>query len=116
MMNLKKDKDVRMWAMFCHLAAFAGYFIPFGNIVGPLVVWQIKKDESPFIDFHGREAVNFQISYTIYGFVAALSIMLLIGMVLLPLVLLIQFVFVIIAAIKANDGEAYKIPFIFRLV
>ena len=115
-MSEEMNKDVRMWAMICHLSALVGYIIPLGNIIGPLVVWQVKKDESPFIDEHGREAVNFQISYMIYFIVAVLSVFLLVGFLLIPIVAVAQVVFVIIAAIKANSGESYKIPFIFRLV
>ena len=54
--------EVRQWAMFCHFAAFLGLVLPFGNLIGPLIVWQIKKDVHPFIDDQGKEALNFQIS------------------------------------------------------
>ena len=115
-MSHELNKDARTWAMVCHLAMLVGYLIPFGNIIGPLVVWQVKKDESPFIDEHGREAVNFQICYTIYIFVAALSFLVLIGFILLPVVIVAQIVFTVIAAIKANSGESYRFPYIFRLL
>ncbi len=115
-MSEEMNKDVRMWAMICHLSALVGYIIPFGNIIGPLVVWQVKKDESPFIDEHGREAVNFQIAYMIYAIIPLLLSIILIGIPLLLILAIAQVVFVIIAAIKANSGESYKIPFIFRLV
>ena len=58
-MDTSVSSDEKTMAMFCHLAAFAGVVIPFGNIIGPLVVWLIKKDSSPYIDYHGREALNF---------------------------------------------------------
>ena len=115
-MSYEPDKDATTWAMVCHLAMLVGYLIPFGNIIGPLVVWQLKKEESPFIDEHGREAVNFQICYTIYIFVAALSIFLLIGFILLPVVAIAQIIFTVIGAIKASSGESYRFPFIFRMV
>jgi len=113
---IELNSDIKMWAMICHLAALVGYIIPFGNIVGPLIVWQMKKQESPFIDEHGREAVNFQITYTIYVIVALFSMLLLVGFLLLPVVVVAQIIFVVIAAIKANSGESYRIPFILRLV
>jgi uncharacterized protein len=115
-MSEEQDRDIRMWAMFCHLSALVGYVIPLGNIVGPLVVWQLKKDESSFIDENGREAVNFQISYLVYYVVSAVLILLAVGIVLIPILLIAQLVFTIIAAVKANDGESYRIPFIFRLL
>ena len=55
-------KDVRTMAMLCHLLALAGYVIPFGNIIGPLVMWLVKKEDHPFIDEQGKEALNFQIT------------------------------------------------------
>ena len=56
--------DERTWAMFCHLSGFLGYFVvvPFASIIGPLVVWLLKKDASAFVDAHGKEAINFQIT------------------------------------------------------
>lgn len=110
------DRDIRMWAMFCHLAALAGYLIPFGNIIGPLIVWQVKKEDSPFIDEHGREAVNFQICCTIYLLVAAMSIVVVVGFAVVPLVIVFQIALTIVAAIKANSGESFRYPFIFRVV
>lgn len=111
------DNDARLWATLAHLAALAGYIIPFvGNIVGPLVVWLIKKDESPFVDHHGKEAVNFQISMTIYVLAAAVSLFFLIGFVLVPVLVILQLVFMVIAAIAANKGEYYKYPMTIRLI
>ena len=67
------NKDARMWGMFCHLASFAGIVVPvIGCVVGPLVVWQIKKEEFPFVNHHGKEAVNFQISILIYAIVSGI--------------------------------------------
>ena len=54
------DKDSRMWGMLCHLAALAMFTgIPLGNVIGPLVVWLIQKDKSPFVDEQGKEVLNF---------------------------------------------------------
>jgi uncharacterized protein len=108
--------DERTWAMLCHIAAFAGYVIPFGNIVGPLVVWLLKKDESAFVDHHGKESLNFQITMTIAIIVSAFSVLLLVGIVLLPAVLLFDLIMKIVAAIKASNGEWYSYPLTIRLV
>lgn len=100
-----------MWAMICHLSALAGLIgIPFGNILGPLIIWLIKKDEMPSIDAHGREALNFQLSMTIYGVIAGVLVLVFIGVLLLAVLVVVNLVFVIIAGIKANEGELYRYP------
>tara|TARA_R110001592_G_scaffold16721_2_gene70997 strand:- start:1071 stop:1421 length:351 start_codon:yes stop_codon:yes gene_type:complete len=114
MINSEFDREARQWGMICHLAALVGYLIPFGNIIGPFIVWQIKKEESPFIDFHGREAVNFQICYTIYLCIALLLMVVFVGFFLAPMLILVQVILMIIAAVKASSGEYYQYPFIFR--
>ena len=109
------SKDARMWGMFCHLAGLCGYIIPFGNILGPLIIWQLKKEDS-FVDDQGKEALNFQISIMIYVIVSALLMFLCIGIFLLIAVAIFNLVFLLIAAIKANDGESYRYPLTIRLI
>ena len=106
----------KTWGMACHLAALAGLVIPFGNIVGPLVVWLMKKNESTFIDDQGKESLNFQISASIYMLVAALSMFVLIGFILLPIVALATLIMTIVGAIRANNGEQYRYPLTIRFV
>jgi uncharacterized Tic20 family protein len=115
--------QARTWNMLCHLSALAGFVIPFGHILGPLLVWQIKKNEFPSVDIHGKAALNFQITVTIallVGLVAAFVLSFFcVGYLLFPVVMLIGLaglVFAIIAGIKANNGEDYKYPFSFELV
>lgn len=121
--NEELSKDTRMWAMFCHLAGLAGVFVPvvISGIIAPLIVWQIKKEEHPFIDENGKEAVNFQISmslYTVIGIVACLITC--VGMVLIPffipVVYIINLIFLLIAAVKANNGEHYRYPICIRFI
>lgn len=105
------DKQARTWGMLCHLAAFAGLILPsFGHVVGPLVIWLIKKDEYPFVDAQGKKSLNFQISMTIYGVVAFLLCFVLIGLVLLPALALVDIICVIIASVKASNGEEFNYP------
>ncbi|GAB6933879.1 DUF4870 domain-containing protein [Calditerricola satsumensis] len=108
------EKQARMWATVCHLAALAGYIVPMGHVFGPLVVWLLKRHDSPFVDDQGKEALNFQLSLTLYGLVAALLVFVLIGLPLLLALLVIQVVFVIIAAVKANEGQTYRYPMSIR--
>ena len=97
--------------MLCHLSAFAGAVFPvFGNILGPLVVWLLRRKDSPFIDFHGRQSVNFQISLTIYLIVSAVLIVVKSGLLLLPAAFVFGVTMVIIAAVRANEGIEYRYP------
>ncbi len=114
--NKELTKDERMWAMLCHLLALAGYIIPFGNVIGPLVVWLIKKEESEFVNDQGKEAVNFQISMTIYIIISAFLAIILIGIPLLIGLAIFDLIMIIVAAIKANDGVKYRYPLTIRLV
>lgn len=102
--------------MICHLSGLIGYVIPFGNILGPLIVWQLKKNEIPSVDQHGKDALNFQITVTIAILICLPLIFLVIGVVLMPLIGLAALVLMIIAGIKANNGEAYSYPFSLKLV
>lgn len=103
--------------MLCHLLALCGLIgVPFGNVLGPLVMWLIKREEIPFVDECGKEAVNFQISMTIYTIIAGLSALLVIGFVLLPAVLIVNLVLTIIASIRASEGTNYEYPFSIRFI
>lgn len=115
-MAAMNQKDARTWAMLCHIGAFAGYIIPFGHIIVPLVIWLIKKDESPFVDDQGKESLNFQISMSIYAIIAALLTLVVIGLALLFAVVIFDVIMVIIAAVRANNGERYRYPLCLRLI
>lgn len=119
--------DPNTWNMVCHLSALAGCIIPFGNLIGPLIVWQIKKDQIPSVAVHGKAALNFQISLMIallvgivFTFLCWLSCMgAFLCFLLIPALVLIQLggmVFAIIAAIKAANGENYQYPWSFEFV
>jgi uncharacterized Tic20 family protein len=116
------NKNALMWAMFCHLTGLAGLPLPvIGNIVAPLVIWQIKKDDFPFVDEQGKEAVNFQISMSLYGLIGSIACLITcIGVILIPFVVaaiyIIDFIFLLIAAVKANNGHHYHYPLTVRFV
>jgi uncharacterized protein len=106
----------RTWAMAGHLSALAGHFVPFGHIFGPLIIWLIKRDESEFVGDQAKEALNAQISFTIYAAVAAVLILVLIGFALLFVIWLADLILIIVAAVSANEGKYYRYPLILRLI
>jgi uncharacterized Tic20 family protein len=115
------NKDARMWAMFCHLAALAGIVVPvIGCIIGPLIVWQIKKEEFPFVDEQGKGAVNFQISMLLYLLISAILWIPLsffcIGVFIPVAISIVDLIFLLIAAVKSNDGEHYCYPITIRFI
>ncbi len=115
--NSLQAGNVRSWTVLCHLSALAGFLIPaFGHILGPLIVWLIKRGDSSEIDAHGKEALNFQISMLIYNLVAGVLCLVLIGFVLLAVLHILNVIFVIIAALKAGEGQLYRYPFTIRLI
>jgi uncharacterized protein len=108
--------EARTFGMLCHIGALAGYLVPFGHLVGPLVFWLLKKDQHPFVDQQGKESLNFQITVTIaYVVFGTLSIFL-IGIPFLVATGLAALIFEIIAGVRANNGIAYRYPFTLRLL
>ncbi len=109
--------------MWCHLSALAGLVVPFGNIIGPIVVWQIKKDEIPSVIEHGKAALNFQLTILIASLVSVVLMIIgwfiCIGWLFIPVLAAIGIagiVFSIIAGIKANEGKDYQYPWSLKLV
>jgi uncharacterized Tic20 family protein len=110
-------REARKWATICHLAALVGLLgNGIGFLVGPLAVWLVKREDDPFVDEQGKEAVNFQITMFLAAFVSALLILIVIGIVMLIVVGLMMVIFPIIAAIKANDGLPYRYPLSIRFI
>ena len=108
------------WAMLTHLASFSAYITGAGMVVGPLVIWLIKKDEFELVDDQGKEAVNFNLSVLIYALVGVLFALTVIGLIIaIPLWIALfvgHLVFTIIAAVTANQGRRYRYPLTIRLV
>jgi uncharacterized Tic20 family protein len=113
------NKDARMWAMLCHLAGLCA-LIPIvpviGGVIGTLIIWQIKKDNNPYIDEQGKEAVNFQISMSIYFIASAILCFICVGAFLILATIIVFFVFMLIAAVKANNGYHYRYPLTMRFI
>lgn len=113
--------EERQWALFIHLSALLGFLIPFGNVLGPLIFWQIKKNESAFADEQGKEAMNFQITFTLLMialvFVGTLLLVVLIGFLFYVAAFIAGIawlVLCILAGIAANNGEHYRYPWTWR--
>jgi uncharacterized protein len=112
-----------MWEVLCHVTALSMFVVPFGNLIGPLVIWLIKKHESPAVDEHGKESLNFQITVTLVFLALSVATFLLsfilIGFLLMPLLFIVPVanaVFIIIGAIKASNGEFYRYPLSYRFI
>lgn len=110
------DPQARTFAMLCHLSALAGFFVPLGNVWGPLIFWLVKKDEFPEVDVHGKESLNFEISISIYVIVFGILSFLLIGLPFLFATLVFWLVSVIVASVRANAGEPYRYPLTIRFI
>ena len=118
-MNLAspEQREERNWAMACHLAGLSLYIgIPFGNILGPLLVWLLKKDQFPLVDDQGREAVNFNISMTIYFLVCFLLALVLIGIPGLIVMPFVHVLLIVIGASRAANGEGHRYPFTMHFI
>lgn len=102
--------------MACHLSALAGLVFPFGSVLGPLVVWLIARDRSPFIDAQGKEALNFQLTMLVAYLIATALVFVFIGIPLLFILVVLDIVLVIIAAVQSASGVAWHYPFSFPLV
>lgn len=111
------SSDTRTWCVLCHVTALLGLFFHFlGHIIGPLIVWLAKRGDSPEIDAHGKEALNFQISMLIYNAIAVILCFVLIGIPILIALWVLNTVLVIVASIKASEGKFYRYPFTLRLI
>ena len=122
-MITRNDKN---YSSITHLSGFAGWFFPFGNIIAPLILWVSKKNESTYIDVHGKAAINFQLSLILYCFLLAILILpitiLTLGLGLIAIIIgfipaiILKIVLIISASIKANNGEYYDYPFTIEFI
>jgi uncharacterized Tic20 family protein len=116
-MKSDEEKKAQNWGMLCHLTALVGFIgIPFGHVLGPLVVWLLKKNDYSFVNEQGKESLNFQISMTIYVFFAIFLFIIKIGIVLLIGLVIADLILVIIASVKTSKGEIYRYPLTIRLI
>ena len=111
------SSDVRTWCVLCHASALLGLFFHFfGHLLGPLIVWLIKRGDAPEIDANGKESLNFQISMLIYDIIAGILCLVVIGIFILVALWILNTVFVIIASVKTSEGKTYRYPFTIRFL
>src|SRR5207248_9988410 len=111
------SSDIRTCCVLCHASALLGLFFHFlGHLIGSLVMWLIKRGESPEIDAHGKESLNFQISMLIYDVIAGILCIVLIGIPILIALWVLNTVLVIIASVKTSQGEFYRYPLTIRFL
>lgn len=110
------DKDTRTWAMLLHLSLLAGFVVPMAGLIAPIVIWQVKKDEMPAIDAHGKMAANFIISMFLYSLIGLLLLLVVIGVFVLGALGIVAVVFPIIGGVKANNGELWDYPGIIKFI
>jgi uncharacterized Tic20 family protein len=115
---LKPGKSERQWAMACHLAALAGYLMPYlaASFLAPLIIWLIKREEGTFVDEQGKEALNFQLSLLVYAFVCALLFFVAVGIFLVFPLIVFGFVCPIVGAVKASEGISFRYPICIRFI
>lgn len=126
--EVETDKDARVWATFCHVSALLALLgVPLGHLIGPFLVWLLKRNEIPFVEAHGKEALNFQLSMTIYA--VGLLVILVIALAEEPLrpaafivaglsvlLFLLDIVLVVVASVRANNGLQYTYPLSIRFI
>ena len=108
--------DERNWSVAVHLSALCALFIPLGHVLGPLVIWLIKRTDMPAVDRNGKEALNFQITVTLASFLCGLLFFVGLGVILFFVLLAADAVLVIMAAVKTSRGEDFRYPFTLRLI
>jgi uncharacterized protein len=110
------SREERNWAMLAHLSALLAFATIIGGIIGPLVLWLIRKDDMNFAADQAKESLNFQITVFLAGIVCAILMLVLIGFALMAILCLVDLILIIVAAVKASEGVAYRYPFNLRLI
>ncbi|MBX3421328.1 MAG: DUF4870 domain-containing protein [Pirellulaceae bacterium] len=110
------NSNSQTWAMLIHFSVFLGYVVPFAGLIAPILIWQLKKEDFPEIEAHGKMVLNFLISMLIYSLVAFLLTFVFVGLFLFFALMIVGIVFPIIGGIKANNGVLWTYPGMLQLV
>ncbi len=114
--NRVLSETERNWSMLCHLSAFAGFFFPFGGIIGPLICWLSRRDESPWVNINGRNALNFQLSMLMYMVLTIPLCFIIIGFPIIAFLVILKVICIIIGSIKASKGELFRYPVVIPFI
>ena len=113
---VERDRDINQKAMYIQLSAFAGYIIPLGSVIVPVILWMIWREKDPYIDEMGREAANFQLSMILYYIISFILCFIIIGFFLITAALIFHLTFIIIGCIQTSRGASYRYPMIIRFI
>ncbi|RKZ44056.1 MAG: hypothetical protein DRQ48_03580 [Gammaproteobacteria bacterium] len=111
-----RDKNINQLAMYIQLSAFAGYIIPLGSVIVPVILWMIWRDKDPYIDEMGREATNFQLSMILYYIISFVLCFIIIGFFLITAAFIFHIAFIITGSMQASRGVSYRYPMIIRFI
>ena len=114
--NDSNERESRQWSMFLHLSVLTTYIVPLAGLVAPIVIWQMKKNDSPKLDMHGKIVVNWVLSMILYMIVSVVLSFVIIGLPMLLALVVLNIVFPIIGGIKANNGETWRYPLSIRFM
>lgn len=114
--NTGISKEERIWAMLCHFSSMLVYLFPYGHIIVLLILWLIKRDTSPFIDDQGKEALNYNLSIMIYATIALMFSFFIVGIPFLVGLFIFDFIIIIVAGVRASNGEYYRYPITIRFI
>ncbi|MEC7118370.1 MAG: DUF4870 domain-containing protein [Pseudomonadota bacterium] len=106
--------QIRQWALILHLSQYAGLLVPFANLIAPVIIWQLKKNEMPELDQHGKNVVNWNLSLLIYAAISAVLMLILVGFLFLAILGILFLIFPLIASVKANEGTVWQYPLSIR--
>lgn len=111
-----RTREANQWAMFVHFSSLVGFVLPVVGFVVPIVLWQLKKDEFPSVDAHGKVVANWLLSALIYFLVCLVLVLVYIGRIGLLAIAATTIAFAVIGGIKANEGVVWEYPFSIRFL
>jgi len=114
--NRVLSETERNWSMLCHLSAFAGFFFPFGGIIGPLICWLSRRDESSWVNENGKASINFQLSMLLYMVLVIPLCFILIGIPIIIFLGILKVICIILASVKAPKGELFRYPLVIPFI
>jgi hypothetical protein len=114
--NRGLSETEKNWAMLCHLSAFAAFFFPFGGIIGPLICYLSRKDESDWVNVNGKASLNFQLSILLYIVLVIPLCFIIIGIPIIILLGTLKVICIIIASVKAAKGELFRYPLVIPFI